>query len=291
MLPSSSDVTGITDIAGAARLHGEVGAIHKYFFFQNRYLSLPKLEKWLPGSGFILSEPPVASVPQQPPPPPTADSPLLSMMRAALGPSAFNSLRLLMLRQQAAYTQQLFDLWQLSQVQGLLVFEMQMPSDDDAGGGAFGPETACRREDSSGAPQLPVLGFPYSKAHGLLRSSLPAAEAHLRRIVRSLANLPKAMRGVGGEDRMDASACPPLPPLPCGLLRPLAPRLVSWGEEAPLLGGLVLLGDGEEGGGYGREDGDEGLSDVEDATVHKVRRHLPVYRRYMYVCTVCTEYW
>ena len=285
MLPSSSDVTGITGIAGAARLHGEV-RFTNISFFQNRYLSLPTLEKWLPGSGFILSEPPVASVPQQPPPPPTADSPLLSMMRAALGPSAFNSLRLLMLRQQAAYTQQLFDLWQLSQVQGLLVFEMQMPSDDDAGGGAFGPETACRREDSSGAPQLPVLGFPYSKAHGLLRSSLPAAEAHLRRIVRSLANLPKAMRGVGGEDRMDASACPPLPPLPCGLLRPLAPRLVSWGEEAPLLGGLVLLGDGDEGGGHGQEDGDEGLSDVEDATVHKVRRHLPVYRQYMYALCV-----
>ena len=58
--------------------------------------------------------------------PPEAAAQLQSLIRAALGPMAFNSLRSLMLRQHSAYRQQLFDLHMLSQVQKLLMCETQL---------------------------------------------------------------------------------------------------------------------------------------------------------------------
>ena len=59
---------------------------------------------------------------------------LHSRVRVALGPSDFNSLRSLMLRQQSAYGQQLSQLHMLSQVQELLMSEAQTPAE---GNGAF----------------------------------------------------------------------------------------------------------------------------------------------------------
>ena len=61
---------------------------------------------------------------------------LHSRVRVALGPSAFTSIRSLMLRQQSAYRQQLSQLHMLSQVQGLLMCEVQTQTavEDD---GAF----------------------------------------------------------------------------------------------------------------------------------------------------------
>ena len=72
-----------------------------------------------------------ASVPPQPPP---SSTQLQSAMRVALGQGIFRTLRALMLRQQSTYVQQLFDLHELSQVQGLLMCEMQvleMPFEGD----------------------------------------------------------------------------------------------------------------------------------------------------------------
>ena len=88
---------------------------------------------------------------------------------------------------------------------------------------SFGPEAACRRESGCCAP------YPSSSPHPLARL------AHLRRILRCLRNLPKAMRG---EVTDASSACPHLPPLPPGLLRPLAvglpPRNAPLGDDRAL---------------------------------------------------------
>ena len=56
----------------------------------------------------------------------TAATRLQSVMRVVLGPRAFNSIRSLMLRQHSAYKEQLLELHMLSQVQGLLMHELQM---------------------------------------------------------------------------------------------------------------------------------------------------------------------
>ena len=88
--------------------------------------------KWLLGPLPADERVSTASVPPQPPLP---SSPLQSAMHAALGQGIFKTLRALMLRQQSTYVQQLFDLHELSQVQGLLMCEMQqfpeMPFEGD----------------------------------------------------------------------------------------------------------------------------------------------------------------
>ena len=77
----------------------------------------------------------VRAAPVPPQPPPSA-APLQSSMRMALVPSTFNSIRSLMLRQQSTYVQQLFELHKLSQVQKLLMCEMQIQASVE-GDGAF----------------------------------------------------------------------------------------------------------------------------------------------------------
>ena len=78
---------------------------------------------------------------------------LQSRVRAALGPSAFNSLRSLMLRQQSTYEQQLSELHVLSQVQRLLVCEMQI-SDHVGGEGVF-PEPKTQQQQPHQALYCP----------------------------------------------------------------------------------------------------------------------------------------
>ena len=158
-------------------------------------------------------------------------------MRTALGSNAFSSLRSLMLRQQSTYMQQLTDLHRLSRVQEQLMHEMQLQQGSGKGDGAFtqplqqcqyqpwysspfGPEAAYRRESRCCAPQSSSIPHPQARL------------AHLWRILRSLGNLPKAMRG---EVTDASSACPPLPPLPSGLLRPFAESMLLPPDE--LLGG------------------------------------------------------
>ena len=152
-------------------------------------------------------------------------------MRAALGANAFSSIRSLMLRQQSTYAQQLFELHNLSQVQEQLMLEMQLQGFEGDGDcitqlqlqpyrpqySSFSLDVAHCRETAQGGESGCGVPQPSSSAR-------PQAHlAHLRRIVRSLGNLPKAMRGKGRDHDASAStACPPLPPLPPDLLRPLA---------------------------------------------------------------------
>ena len=163
-------------------------------------------------------------------------------MRAFLGSNAFSSIRSLMLRQQSTYAQQLFELHNLSQVQGQLMHEMQLQGSGEGHGAFTHPLQQCQyqpwyspfsleaaycRESGCGAPQPSSSPQPQARL------------AHLRHIVRSLGNLPKAMRGGVRDDLNASTVCPPLPPPPCNLLRPLAESMLLPPDEQ-LGGGSAL---------------------------------------------------
>ena len=227
-------------------------------------LSAPPCEQ---GEGAALAAPAAAAVPANPPPLPMlppAGAPK-AMMRAALGPMAFKSIRSLMLRQQSAYGQQLSELHTLNQVQGLLTCEIWAPAEGD--GAAFtqlqrrpfqkGP---CQPKQCNGlfSQDIAVYGGDHGCGGG---SPLPSHVCHspeiypvrqlssagsapqapqsasLRYLARILGALPKALRGGRGSGKVeaDAAACLPLPPLPCGLLRPEALGLLPPGDDT--LGG------------------------------------------------------
>ena len=81
----------------------------------------------------------------------TAATQLQSMMRAVLGPRAFNSIRSLMLRQQSAYKEQLLELHMLSQVQGLLMHELQVPAPME-GDGVFATQLQQQSQQAQYSP-------------------------------------------------------------------------------------------------------------------------------------------
>ena len=178
---------------------------------------------------------------------PPAVPQLQSSMRAALGPMAFKSIRSLMLRQQSAYVQQLSELHILSQVQRLLVCEMQIQT-PAGGNGAFTPQT----QQPPRPPQQPFSlqqqpppppwqqqqqrQPPRPRRSLFSPKAMPGREygcisPQLRRIVRDLGhppNLPKAAVHGGGGVNKDVSAYPPPQP-------PLRPTCTSSSSGSPLL--------------------------------------------------------
>ena len=170
---------------------------------------------------------------------PPAETQLQSMMRAALGPMAFKTIRSLMLRQQSTYKEQLSELHVLSQVQRLLVCEMQIQT-PAGGNGAFTPQAQQQQPSPPPLPPPPPPPPPQQQQQPPRRSlfspnAMPGREygcisPQLRRIVRYLGhppNAPKAaVHGGGGIDK-DISACPP--PLP-----PSRPSCTSSSSGSPL---------------------------------------------------------
>ena len=226
-----------------------------------RAAAVPALPAAAQQPGFMSSPPVPAQQPHPATPPqsmmrtalPPAVPQLQSVMRAALRPMAFKSIRSLMLRQQSTYVQQLSDLHTLSQVQGLLMCET--PAEGD---GIFTKPPQPQQQQ----PPWPRNSLFSSKA--MRDREYDCIFPQLRRIVRYLGgqpNPPKTMHGGGGAMHGGGgfkhggggassppcppplpSLCPsgsPIPPLTLDVLRP------CWAEDLPPQDDLVS-GEGPE---------------------------------------------
>ena len=141
---------------------------------------------------------------------PLAATRLRSIMRAALGPSAFHSIRSLMLRQQSAYGQQLSELHMLSQVQGLLLCEVQIQT-PVGGKEAF----ATRQRQQPFQLQRIPPSLPAKAMHGGFGKGKSAGTSFPPRLPLLNPSRPSGL---------------PLPPLAHGVVYPLAMGPLPQGE-------------------------------------------------------------